>query len=190
MSLAMSQREFGMIFAKLAMQLRWHDADQAVVLSYYDVLGELEIGPVSMAAERFAREPGRKFPPTAPEWFASANELRSETDRKRLAGAVRDPWKHECLSCEDSGWELALECDGGGEQWPEEIPKGARGVQTAPGNRRPVGFRAVERASVKPRASICGKRESHYPHAFTKPCGCRATNRTYQRHSAIGGGTV
>jgi hypothetical protein len=172
------------------MQLRWHDADQAVVLSYYDVLGELEIGPVSMAAERFAREPGRKFPPTAPEWFASANELRSETDRKRLAGAVRDPWKHECLSCEDSGWELALECDGGGEQWPEEIPKGARGVQTAPGNRRPVGFRAVERASVKPRASICGKRESHYPHAFTKPCGCRATNRTYQRHSAIGGGTV
>lgn len=32
--------------------------------------------------------------------------------------------------------------------------------------------------------SICGRTRPHAPHSYTDVCGCRATNRTYQRHLA------
>lgn len=34
--------------------------------------------------------------------------------------------------------------------------------------------------------NYCGREKKHAPHTFTKPCPCRPTNRTYQRHRAFG----
>ena len=34
----------------------------------------------------------------------------------------------------------------------------------------------------------CGRQKAHAPHTFTKPCLCRPTNRTYQRHHHFGAG--
>lgn len=32
----------------------------------------------------------------------------------------------------------------------------------------------------------CGREKQHLPHSYTRPCLCRATNRTYQRHQQNG----
>lgn len=32
----------------------------------------------------------------------------------------------------------------------------------------------------------CGRRHSHSPHTWARPCPCRASNRTYQRHHQVG----
>lgn len=33
---------------------------------------------------------------------------------------------------------------------------------------------------------ICGRRHLHLAHSFAKPCFCRPTNATYQRHHQVG----
>lgn len=140
-------KDFGVIFGKLALQLRWLEVDQITIRSYYDVLGELPLTAVGAAAERFAREPGRKFPPTSAEWFTLAKEVAKDAERKTLAlpPGREVEWRVECGSCDDTGWVIPIECDGG---------------------------------------SLCGRLRKHLPHTFTKVCGCRATNRTYQRHQS------
>ncbi len=35
---------------------------------------------------------------------------------------------------------------------------------------------------------FCGRRQPHYAHDFVKPCYCRPTNRTWQRHNVFGHG--
>lgn len=143
----MSEREFGVVMAKLAMQLRWTDADVGTIKSYYEVLGDLPMDAISASASAFAREVGRKFPPTSAEWYHAAREVARDTERKKLAlpPGREQPWRHECVSCEDTGWVQYLDCDG---------------------------------------SPLCGRKRKHLPHTFTKPCGCRATNRTYQRNRA------
>jgi hypothetical protein len=37
--------------------------------------------------------------------------------------------------------------------------------------------------------AACGRDREHAPHVFVRPCPCRPTNRTYQRHHTIGSGT-
>lgn len=182
----MTEREFGVIFASLAMQLRWHDADVATIKSYFDVLKDVPLDDVKDAAALFARESGRKFPPTSAEWFTSARAVEQDRIRKVVAlpPGREEPWHHECGSCEDTGWVIPIQCDGGAAEWPEARGKERRGSQHLVGNRRLVGYRAEERLSEKPRAAICGKERPHAPHEFTRACGCRATNRTYQRHQA------
>lgn len=36
--------------------------------------------------------------------------------------------------------------------------------------------------------TFCGRTKKHAPHDFAKPCPCRPTNRTYQRHNTVGRG--
>lgn len=110
----MSEREFGVVMAKLAMQLRWTDADVGTIKSYYEVLGDLPLDAISASATAFAREAGRKFPPTSAEWYEAARTAAKETERKRLAlpPGREYPWRHECHSCEDTGWVMGLECNG------------------------------------------------------------------------------
>lgn len=147
----MTEREFGTVFAKLAMQLRWTDADGVTIRAYFDALQGLPLEAVGTAADAFAREAGRKYPPTSAEWHQGALDARSEIVRKRLAlpAGRTEPWRHECASCEDTGWVVALECDG---------------------------------------SPLCGRVQAHPAHPYTKPCGCRATNHTFQRHQQIGYG--
>lgn len=34
--------------------------------------------------------------------------------------------------------------------------------------------------------TFCGRQKAHYAHTFARPCACRPTNRTWQRHQTIG----
>jgi hypothetical protein len=38
--------------------------------------------------------------------------------------------------------------------------------------------------------ATCGRTRKHMPHDYTQACPCRATNRTYLRHQAFGGGAA
>lgn len=185
---AMTLREFGVVFGKLAMQLRAMDADEATIRSYFEPLADLPLDAVRMAQEAFAREAGRQWLPTSAEWRERALEAQQALLRKALPSGREEPWHLECESCEDTGCVFGLECDGGAAQWPEQLPKEPRGAQGPqfPGNKRPVGY--VGNRTGKPGRPTCGKPEPHLPHSYTKPCGCRATNRTYLRHHHFGAG--
>lgn len=149
----MTEQQFGAIFAKLALQLRWTDADAVTMRSYFEVMQELpqeaiEAGARVIAIRGVRDDNGatqRKWFPTSAEWIQAAQEHQRDQARKRLAlpAGRSEPWHYECVSCLDTGWVQDLECDG---------------------------------------SSICGRDKPHAAHSYTKPCGCRATNRTFQRH--------
>lgn len=107
----MNLQQFSEIFALLAVQLRFTDADEATIRGYYKALNNVEAEFVAMAAQRFAtgaslNDQGEAWFPKAPEWRAMAAkveaERRYELDaiiRKRLtAGQML------CNECEDTGW--------------------------------------------------------------------------------------
>lgn len=186
--IGMTTREFGVVFAKLAMQLRATDVDEATIRSYFEALSDLPLEAVRMAQEAFSREPGRKWLPTSAEWRERALGASQAQLRKALPSGRTEPWRVECESCEDTGWIFGLECDGGAAQWPEQQPKELRGDQTRKGNRTPVGYRAFPRDTQAPRSATCGNPHPHAPHSYTRACGCRASNRTYLRHHHFGSG--
>lgn len=107
----MTLQQFSEIFALLAVQLRFMDADEATIRGYYKALADVDAELVAMAAHRFAlgasiNEQGEAWFPKAPEWRALAvkirNERRAELEsiirRRRTAGQML------CLACEDTGW--------------------------------------------------------------------------------------
>lgn len=114
-----SERDFGQIFARLAMQLRWMDADAQAIRSYHQALGDLPLDIVSQSASNLANERGRKFFPTTGEWRDAAQLLLDARQRQEFT-QPRD-WKVECDACDDSGWER-LECTGAGGGCGRERP--------------------------------------------------------------------
>lgn len=101
--------EFGEIFAVLAIQLRWQDADEGSMQSYFDALKDISDALLKRSAHQLANEPGRRFFPTTGEWREAALRLEAD-DRRRVMSGVRD-WKIECTACDDSGWEYH-HCEG------------------------------------------------------------------------------
>lgn len=117
---SMTEREFGTIFAILGMQLRWTDADEMTIRSYYEALKDLPIEAVKASATDIARhgvtdertgERRRGFFPTSAQWFDAASHTVTESLRKALPAARTEPWKSECTHCEDTGFE-PHECPG------------------------------------------------------------------------------
>lgn len=151
----MTERDFGAIFAKLALQLRWTDADAVTIKSYYEALQGCSMDALQASARDIAirgvrDDKGavqRKWFPTSAEWFQAAQEHQREIARKQLAlpPGREEPWHYECQNCEDTGWIMYLDCDG---------------------------------------SAKCGRQRPHAPHSYTDVCGCRATNKTFQRHHA------
>jgi hypothetical protein len=186
----MTVRDFGSVFAKLAMQYRERDADEATIRAYYEALSKYPLEAVRMAAERLSTEPGRKWLPTTGEWSEAILAAQAAIAKATLTHVRREPWKVECLACDDTGWVDGLTCDGGAEVWPEHYPKEKRGVQGPQfrGNARLVGYVAQERRTDTPRRASCGKERPHAPHAYTRVCSCRPTNRTFQRNQRFGKG--
>lgn len=179
----MSRAEFLQVFNRLSVALREPpDATGITQSTYFDALNDLTLEALKAGATALMREPGRKFFPTTAEWRTASKELEREAIRLALPPGRTEPWHYQCLACLDTGWIVDLECDGGAEQWPEAIPKRARGNQLFKGNREPKGYRALERETNRPRAVLCGREKPHAPHVFTRACGCRATNPTYRRH--------
>lgn len=101
----LTEQAFGRIFAKLAMQLRWADADEASARSYYEVLAGFSESALAHSAARLSLEPGRQFFPTTAEWAAQARIEDARVLRQALPAAREEPWRYECEACEDTGWE-------------------------------------------------------------------------------------
>lgn len=107
----MTEREFGVVFAKLAIQLRWLDPDVVAIKSYYEALKDFTLPVIEASARAISVEPGRRFFPTTGEWAERAKHAAAE--QLKAALPHRDePWKVECQECEDTGWNLGLECYG------------------------------------------------------------------------------
>ena len=107
----MTEREFGVVFSRLAIQLRFTDADVLTVRAYYDALKDIPLVAVETSGRAFATEPGRKFFPTTAEWHDAAQRAVTDELRKVLAPARDESWKLECGACEDTGWE-SFHCPG------------------------------------------------------------------------------
>ena len=98
-----TEKEFAIIFARMATQLRWLDADAAAIQSYYTALKDLPDAIIHASAAQIANEPGRKFFPTTGEWREIALALQQEDLRSALSGPRRN-WTVECAQCDDTGW--------------------------------------------------------------------------------------
>jgi hypothetical protein len=107
----MSELEFGKVFAILATQLRWTDADEMAVRSYYEALRGESLEAIKAAAQKFAQEAGRRFFPTTAEWAEASRHVTTESLRKALPPAREEPWSHECRDCEDTGFRH-YKCNG------------------------------------------------------------------------------
>ena len=177
-STPMTERDFGVAFGKLAMQIGFREGDLATVKSYFEALSDLPLEAIQQAATAFAREAGRKWMPNAPEWREGAQAWQVAA-LKDVVRSREQTWQHECQDCEDTGWIIGMTCDGGGEQWPESIEPNTRG-------KTPWRFKAEARQTEKPRSSVCDRTGPHLPHSFTRVCPCRPMNRTYQRHQFKG----
>jgi hypothetical protein len=97
-----TEKDFAVIFARMAMQLRWLDADEAAIQSYYIALKDLPEELLHASAKRLANEPGRKYFPTTGEWREIALLIEQDKIRAELAGPRK--WILECEQCEDTGW--------------------------------------------------------------------------------------
>lgn len=96
--------EFTNIFAPLAVQLRFTDADEATIRTYYAAMKDLETEFVAMSAERLATL-AERFP-TTPTWRAMVRTIERER-RDELRARLRSRTTPLCLACNDTGWKEA-----------------------------------------------------------------------------------
>jgi hypothetical protein len=101
----MSLQVFSAVFSLLAVQLRATDTDEATIRGYFLALKDVPLEAVSVSAQTFAKEPGRRFFPTTAEWFQVAQQASVDALRKALPPARDEPWHFACDLCEDTGWE-------------------------------------------------------------------------------------
>lgn len=134
--IANDKLRFAQCFNRLAVALRLPagDGDAAMKQIYFDALGAYPIDAVEDAARLFARD-AQWFPKTS-EWVAGSEQARSTRVLTKCLPVPRaDPWKSECETCDDTGWEY-LACDGSDQcgrtkahaKHPYVVPCGCRGV--------------------------------------------------------------
>jgi len=106
----MNIQQFSEIFALLAVQLRFTDADEATIRGYFRALSDIEPELIALAAERFSLGAtlvdGVVWFPKAPEWRAMARKV--EKDRHEELDAIlrrrRFAGEELCRTCDDTGW--------------------------------------------------------------------------------------
>lgn len=103
-------KAFAAVFSVLAVQLRFTDADEAVIRAYYEALKDLEPEFVALAAQRLGKgssvnERGEAWFPKAPEWRQLAGKIEGER-WAALQAVIRKLSTPLCLTCEDTGWEM------------------------------------------------------------------------------------
>lgn len=106
----MTLDDFTNVFAMLAVQLRYTDADEIAIRAYYKAMDDLELEFVAMAAERMAHRGGSQG--ESPHWFPKTSEWREQaakveherTEAQRaLLRKLPEPL---CLACRDTGWDF------------------------------------------------------------------------------------
>lgn len=106
----MTLQQFTEIFALLAVQLRFSDADEATIRGYFKALSDIEPELIAMAAQRFAQgdslnDQGQAWFPKAPEWRALAFKIKTQRqdEQRAILRKLADPL---CLACRDTGFAL------------------------------------------------------------------------------------
>lgn len=108
------EAQFLKVFNRLCVALREPADDSGITQGvYFDALKDLPLPAVDAGAVTLTREKGRRFFPTTAEWRTAAEEAQEAQLRKAVQPARSEPWRLECERCEDTGWILGLECDGG-----------------------------------------------------------------------------
>lgn len=104
----MTLKEFGDVFAILAVQLNKTDVDAVKIRAYFEAMKDLEIEFVQMAAQRMARSGGsddaenRHWFPKTSEWRAMAAKIEVER-ADELRARLRKLPTPLCLDCADTG---------------------------------------------------------------------------------------
>lgn len=102
------------LFSRLCVGLREAQDDSGITQQvYYEALRDLPLQALETAAMALLREKGRKWFPTTAEWRTAAEEAQAHRVQTSLRAVRAQPWRHECDTCEDSGWVMDLTCDGG-----------------------------------------------------------------------------
>jgi len=97
--------DFANVFAILAVQMRFSDADETTIRGYFEALKDLELELVQMAAQRFART-GTWFPKTG-EWremVAQVEGERIQEQQQRVRARLKAGEVPLCSVCSDTGW--------------------------------------------------------------------------------------
>jgi len=104
----MTLAEFTKIFALLAVQLRFTDADEATARAYFKALEDVEPEFLALAAKQLARRvnaEGESWFPKTGEWRAAAQ--RAEGERVyELQSRLRKLKEPLCTVCRDTGFAL------------------------------------------------------------------------------------
>lgn len=112
----MTLQEFSTVFALLAVQLRFTDADEATIRAYFQALEDIEPEFVQMAAKKMALR-GGSLAENNPHWFPKTSEFREfaltiERDRTaELKARLRALPTPLCLNCDDTGWDRKSDDD-------------------------------------------------------------------------------
>lgn len=144
---------------------------------FFNAMQELDTDAVERAAEKLAKE--SMWFPKAAEWITAAKLAHRRAEWKALMpapGAETDAareWKHECKTCEDSGFEV-LQCKPGQRCYRRLCKKAdeadARTLETLEREAKAKGRELTEDELPRP-----------YTHGYAIRCFCVNTNRTYQR---------
>jgi hypothetical protein len=105
-------QEFAQVFAPLAVQLRFTDADEATIRVYFEAMKTLDVELVAAAAKRFAEQPGQNgekvwFPGT-PEWRAMVVRIeyeRRQELQRRMLERQKAGMPPLCSACDDTSFE-------------------------------------------------------------------------------------
>ena len=178
-------RTFAQAFNRLsvAFPARFKDDDTqgskftAAQRVYWDAMVDLPIEAVELGASVVVKT--STFFPAPSEWIKASKLAHKRAEWKALMPAPGEiqqgrEWKHECKTCEDSGWEI-LECKPGQRC-----------------QRRMCAMADKESANQLEALEATAKREGReltteeiprpYEHNYCIRCFCIHTNRTYQRN--------
>jgi hypothetical protein len=107
-----TEQDFLAVFSRLCVALREAQDESGITQQvYWEALKDLPLKALELGAGNLMREKGRRFFPSTTEWRAAAYEAEVTTRNADLGRT--EPWHDECRDCEDTGWVLGLECDGG-----------------------------------------------------------------------------
>lgn len=174
---------FNAAFGVLAVATRLSVAeiDPTMKRIYFDGLKELSIDAVEAGAQ-FLAHSSDWFPKVA-EWKRASIVQRRHADLRALLPAktqTRGPWRHECQTCEDSGWEVVL-CEAGA--------RCRRRICAKYDDAAAEAYALVKAAAEREQREIRAEElPAPYTHRYAIRCFCIATNSTYKRqwHAQFG----
>ena len=109
----MTEPQFLAIFSRLCVALREPQDDTGISqMVYFEALKDLPEQSVHAGAHALSQESGRRFFPTTSEWRTAATAAQRADFQNALPPAREEPWHHDCIDCEDTGWVMGMTCPG------------------------------------------------------------------------------